>query len=97
MYCITKFISDKFRRILQEELSFFSKDIMTTIDDVTAQVTALNTSVADVSTKLDTIQALVTQLESGSVTQAQIDALSAAVTTAQDSVTAISGKEDRIK
>lgn len=92
-------VSVLLRRILRQELSsFYKENVMSTIDEVTASVTALNGKITDVSTKLDTISELVSSLEGGQVaTQDQVDALAKAVADASDSLDAVSSKEDSIK
>lgn len=68
---------------------------MSSIQEVLDGITALNAQLTDViQVKLDAIQDIVSQLKAGQVSQAQIDALAAAVSGAKSAADAIVADED---
>lgn len=70
--------------------------LMSDVNSLLASALALNAALVDVKSKLDAIAVLVSNLRAGSVDQAQIDAVAAALSSASDAVVAIKSEEDAI-
>lgn len=70
---------------------------MATLEEVTATVTSLTTTIGAIDTKLDEIRTFIQGLQVGSpVTQEQFDALAAMVGAAKDSAESVLAETDAL-
>lgn len=72
-------------------------DFMSTLTEVQAEVTALTDTIVAIDTKLDEIRAFILSLSGGGVvTQEQLDALAASITSAKESAAAVLTETDSL-
>lgn len=71
--------------------------LMSTLEEVQGEVTALTNTIVAIDTKLDEIRAFILSLSGGGVvTQEQLDALAASITSAKESAAAVLTEADQL-
>lgn len=70
---------------------------MATLEEITASVDTVTTSIQAIDLKLDDVRALVAALKAGQVSQEQIDALAAKVADLKSATAAVVGEVESIE